>query len=285
MPEALAAAELDPADVGYVEAHGSGTPLGDAIEVGALRRGLRRGTARRRPCALGSVKTNIGNLDAAAGVAGLIKAVLAVRHGVGPGQPALHRPAPGHRPGRRPVPACRPRRSAGRTAAAPGGRGQLVRAGRHQRARAWSSRPRRPSRPTRRRAVQLLPLSARTPAALRAARPAGRPPRRAPPAALADVAATLATGPAGFGHRAAVVATDPAEAVAGLRRAGDPGARWPATPAAAELAAALGGRARRRLVAAPASGARHHPANLRCPATRSSGSGTGSTPTCREASR
>ncbi|MFC7613063.1 beta-ketoacyl synthase N-terminal-like domain-containing protein [Actinokineospora soli] len=86
--EALASAGVDPAEVGYVEAHGSGTPLGDAIEAAALTE-VFAGVER---CALGSVKTNIGHLDAAAGIAGLIKAVLAVRHGLIP--PSLHFTAP-----------------------------------------------------------------------------------------------------------------------------------------------------------------------------------------------
>jgi amino acid adenylation domain-containing protein len=89
--EALALADVDPAQVGLVEAHGSGTPLGDAIEVTALNR-VFRGGPPPDGCALGSVKTNIGHLDAAAGAAGLIKAVLAVRHGVIP--PNLHFTAP-----------------------------------------------------------------------------------------------------------------------------------------------------------------------------------------------
>jgi len=92
--EAQAIAGIDPAGIGYVEAHGTGTPLGDPVEVEALTRAFRRGTADRGFCALGSVKTNIGHLDVAAGVAGLIKAVLAVRHGRVP--PSLHyrRPNP-----------------------------------------------------------------------------------------------------------------------------------------------------------------------------------------------
>ncbi|SFB44073.1 amino acid adenylation domain-containing protein [Amycolatopsis marina] len=85
--EALAVAQVDPVEVRLVEAHGSGTPLGDAIEVSALNRVFGH-SAPQGWCALGSVKTNIGHLDAAAGVAGLIKAVLAVRHGVIP--PNLH---------------------------------------------------------------------------------------------------------------------------------------------------------------------------------------------------
>ena len=79
--QALAMAEVDAASIGYVEAHGTGTPLGDPIEIAALTRAYRRHTARRGYCRIGSIKTNIGHLDAGAGVAGLIKAVLAVKHG------------------------------------------------------------------------------------------------------------------------------------------------------------------------------------------------------------
>ena len=76
---ALDAAGLEPASIGYIEAHGTGTLLGDPIEVAALKQVFRG--AAPASCALGSIKTNIGHLDAAAGVAGLIKATLAVRDG------------------------------------------------------------------------------------------------------------------------------------------------------------------------------------------------------------
>ena len=91
---ALLAAGVEAETIGYVEAHGTGTALGDPIEVEALTQVFREGTARRGFCALGSVKTNIGHLDAAAGVAGLIKAVMAVERGEIP--PSLHyeRPNP-----------------------------------------------------------------------------------------------------------------------------------------------------------------------------------------------
>ncbi|HEU4326189.1 MAG TPA: SDR family NAD(P)-dependent oxidoreductase [Roseiflexaceae bacterium] len=90
--EALAVADVDPDTVTLVEAHGTGTPLGDPIEVAALTQAFRRSTDRRGYCALGSVKTNVGHLDAAAGVCGFIKAVLALHHGVLP--PSLHYETP-----------------------------------------------------------------------------------------------------------------------------------------------------------------------------------------------
>lgn len=79
---AQAAAEVDPDSVSYVEAHGTGTALGDPIEVTALSRAFRRSTDRQGFCALGSVKSNIGHLDTAAGIAGLIKTVCMLRDGV-----------------------------------------------------------------------------------------------------------------------------------------------------------------------------------------------------------
>ncbi|MER5886569.1 amino acid adenylation domain-containing protein [Streptomyces sp. NPDC001941] len=78
--EAQAAAGVDPASIGLIEAHGTATALGDPIEVQALQQ-VFGAVEREEPCALGSVKTNIGHADATAGIAGLIKAVLAVHHG------------------------------------------------------------------------------------------------------------------------------------------------------------------------------------------------------------
>ncbi len=78
--EALAVAEVDAGTIGMVEAHGTGTSLGDPIEVAALTQAYRRDTSRRNYCAIGSLKTNIGHLDAAAGVAGIIKAALSLYH-------------------------------------------------------------------------------------------------------------------------------------------------------------------------------------------------------------
>jgi acyl transferase domain-containing protein/SAM-dependent methyltransferase/aryl carrier-like protein len=77
-------AGISPAEIGLVEAHGTGTQLGDPIEVNALTASFRRSTDRRSFCALGSVKTNIGHTLTAAGIAGLIKALLALKHGTIP---------------------------------------------------------------------------------------------------------------------------------------------------------------------------------------------------------
>ncbi len=79
--EALTAADVDPGSIGYVEAHGTGTPLGDPIEVAALNRAFTAGPWTPRSCALGSIKSNLGHTDAAAGVCGVIKTVLALEHG------------------------------------------------------------------------------------------------------------------------------------------------------------------------------------------------------------
>ncbi|MGH3823094.1 MAG: SDR family NAD(P)-dependent oxidoreductase [Pseudonocardiaceae bacterium] len=85
---AYADAGIDPGSVGYVEAHGTGTELGDPIEAGALGEVLSVRDAAAGPCLVGSVKTNLGHLEAAAGIAGLIKTVLALWRAEVP--PSLH---------------------------------------------------------------------------------------------------------------------------------------------------------------------------------------------------
>jgi acyl transferase domain-containing protein/acyl carrier protein len=90
--EAYRRAEVSPGDVQYVEAHGTGTLLGDPIEAKALGAVLALDRPLERPCLLGSVKTNLGHLEAAAGIAGLIKVALALQHREIP--PSLHFEAP-----------------------------------------------------------------------------------------------------------------------------------------------------------------------------------------------
>ncbi len=85
---AHALAGVDPATISYVEAHGTATTLGDPIEIAALTQAFRAGTDRTGFCAIGSVKSNIGHLNTAAGIAGLIKTVLALTHRRIP--PSLH---------------------------------------------------------------------------------------------------------------------------------------------------------------------------------------------------
>jgi phthiocerol/phenolphthiocerol synthesis type-I polyketide synthase E len=92
---AQALAGIDVSTIQYVEAHGTGTSLGDPIEVAALTKAFRTGTAEKQFCALSAAKGNIGHLESASGVAGLIKAVLALEHGEIP--PTLHFTAPNPR--------------------------------------------------------------------------------------------------------------------------------------------------------------------------------------------
>ncbi|HEX5748118.1 MAG TPA: SDR family NAD(P)-dependent oxidoreductase [Archangium sp.] len=86
------AAQCDPASVGYLELHGTGTELGDPIEVEAIRTALGDGAPEGPVCWMGSVKSNIGHLEPAAGIAGLLKAMMALEHGEIP--PSLHSSPP-----------------------------------------------------------------------------------------------------------------------------------------------------------------------------------------------
>ncbi|WP_420128651.1 beta-ketoacyl synthase N-terminal-like domain-containing protein [Longimicrobium sp.] len=206
--EALAMAGVDPETVGYVEAHGSGTELGDPVEVAALVRAFGE-VERTGFCALGSVKTNVGHLDAAAGVTGFVKAVLALEHGQVP--PTLHFETPNPQidfaaspffvnTGLLPWPGDDggPRRA---------GVSSLGIGGTNVHVVLEEAPPREPSAPARE--WHLLPLSARTPAALEAATDRLAAHLRAhPEQALADVAWTLQTGRKAFAHRRTLVARD-----------------------------------------------------------------------------
>ena len=91
---AHALAGVDPETITYVEAHGTATPLGDPIEVAGLTKAFRLATNAKQFCGLGSVKTNIGHLDAAAGVTGLIKTALALRNNLIPASLHFTKPNP-----------------------------------------------------------------------------------------------------------------------------------------------------------------------------------------------
>ncbi|WP_438943382.1 type I polyketide synthase [Paenibacillus roseus] len=86
--DALAMADVKPSTIGMIEAHGTGTILGDPIEIAALTKVYRAETDQKNYCAVGSVKSNVGHLGAASGVAGLIKAALSLKHKIIP--PSLH---------------------------------------------------------------------------------------------------------------------------------------------------------------------------------------------------
>jgi amino acid adenylation domain-containing protein len=218
---ALAAAEVGPGEVGYVEAHGTGTELGDPVEVAALTQAFRAAGAMGRGfCALGSVKTNVGHLDTAAGVAGLIKAVLAIERGELP--PSLHFAQPNPNIDF----ASSPFRVNSALTAWPGEAGAPRRAGVSSFgiggtnahvviAEAPAAEPSGESRP-----AQLLLLSARSPAALEAetenlaALLAARPDLA--PAELADIAFTLQVGRRAFAHRRMAVCRGGEDALAVL---------------------------------------------------------------------
>ncbi len=94
MTEALARSGADPQDIDYVEAHGAGTIVGDAVEAGAVAAVYGRGRPEERPLWMGSVKTNIGHLETASAIASLIKVVLGMRQGVVPKQLHFDEPSP-----------------------------------------------------------------------------------------------------------------------------------------------------------------------------------------------
>ena len=94
MSEAYVVADVEAESIGYIECHGTGTYLGDPIEVSAMTQAFRQQTDATQFCRIGSVKTNIGHLDTAAGVASLIKASMAVRHAKIPPSLGFEKPNP-----------------------------------------------------------------------------------------------------------------------------------------------------------------------------------------------
>jgi amino acid adenylation domain-containing protein/non-ribosomal peptide synthase protein (TIGR01720 family) len=204
---ALAAAGAAAGTIGYVETHGTGTPLGDPIEIAALTEAFGgRGATNAGSCAIGSIKTNIGHLDAAAGVIGLIKAVLALDHQEIP--PSLHftHPNPEIDFAASPFRVCTaltpwtrngmPRRAGVSSFGLGGTNAHVVLEEAPDPAPAVRS-----ARP-----YQIVPISAKTPEALdeavaRFERAMSAP--DAPP--IDDAAFTMAVGRRAFGHRRALV--------------------------------------------------------------------------------
>ncbi|NBD14534.1 type I polyketide synthase [Corallococcus silvisoli] len=210
--EALGVAGVKPGDIQYVEAHGTATPLGDPIEVSALNQAFRSRANAPGTIALGSLKTNIGHLDTAAGVAGLLKVVMALRHQQLP--PSLHfeqpNPAIDFAAGPffvnttlRPWESRGAPRRAGVSSFGIGGTNAHV---------ILEEAPQAPAVPGSRTA-HLLVLSARSEAALDAAsEQLASHLSQHPDLALADVAHTLLVGRRRFEHRRAFVCRDAEDA-------------------------------------------------------------------------
>ncbi len=214
---ALELAGLEADAIQYVETHGTGTVIGDPMEVAGLTRAYRLTTQRRGFCAIGSIKTNIGHLDAGAMVAGMIKTVLALEHEVIP--PSLNFSSPNPaidfesspffvNASPRPWPRGAAKRRAGVSSFGLGGTNAHIIL-----EEAPVATPTGPSR-----SQQLLLVSAKTPTALSRARELlAAHLESGPEVALSDVAYTLAVGRRRYAHRAACVAATAKEASAALR--------------------------------------------------------------------
>ena len=202
---ALVNAGLEPAQVGYVEAHGTGTVLGDPIEVHALAAVLGKNRTAANPLLLGSVKTNLGHLEAAAGIAGLIKAVLVLRHGEVPPHLHLARPNP-HIPWQE-LPVAVPTRGQSWPGSGPrfAGVSSFGFSGTNAHVLLEGVLPPSPV-PSATGSVRLLAMSAKSDEALRtrAAQLADHIAQE-PAVVLADVCATANAGRAHFGQRVAVL--------------------------------------------------------------------------------
>lgn len=211
--EALSIAGVEAESVTYVEAHGTATPLGDPVEIAALTRAFRATTDKRNFCAIGSVKSNIGHLDAAAGVAGLIKTVLALHNRMIPPSLNFEQPNPKIDFAASPfyvnaalsewATGDAPRRAGVSSFGIGGTNVHVVLEEAPRREAAGHSRP-----------AQLLLLSAKTESALDAATAnLAAHLRREPTSSLADVAYTLQVGRRAFAHRRAIVCRDTEDAL------------------------------------------------------------------------
>ncbi|MDX8147107.1 SDR family NAD(P)-dependent oxidoreductase [Lentzea sp. BCCO 10_0061] len=212
--QALHVAEVDARTIGYVETHGTGTSLGDPLEIAALTEGFRVGHVARPFCAIGAVKAQIGHLGAAAGIAGLIKAALVVHHGVIP--PMVNFSEPNARVAFAGSPFYVPTAPSGWTGVRRAAVSSFGIGGTN--AHAVLEQP--PARATAHAKSAPVPvvLSARTPRDLDRLRTAlADHLERRPQNAVADVAGTLALGRARMRHRIGIAASDVREAAERLR--------------------------------------------------------------------
>jgi acyl transferase domain-containing protein/acyl-CoA synthetase (AMP-forming)/AMP-acid ligase II/acyl carrier protein len=212
---ALQQADIAPSEISYVEAHGTGTPLGDPIEIGALTEVF--GTERREELAVGSVKTNIGHLEAAAGIAGLLKVVLAMQHGALPAHLHCAIASPQIDWAQSPLRICR-------TTAPWPGKGMPRRAGISSFGFGGTNAHIvveealvLPSRAVAPPPCYLLPLSAKTANALRVLAERMAAFLATTAADLADICFTAAFGRDHFAHRLAMIGDGPTALAVGLR--------------------------------------------------------------------
>jgi acyl transferase domain-containing protein len=216
--EALAMAGVEPDTIGYLEAHGTGTAIGDPIELSALTQAFQAESDRTGFCAIGSVKANVGHLDTASGVTGLIKTTMALAHKVIPPMVHFERPNPQIDFEKSPFYVNKnlipwpegdtPRRAGVSSFGFGGTNAHVV---------LEEAPPQAPSGPSR--PYQLLLLSAKTATALEAAtdRLAGHL-QAHPQQQLADVAYTLQVGRKAFEHRRFLVCQDGVQAAEALAR-------------------------------------------------------------------
>ena len=219
--QALAAARLRPTDVSYVEAHGTGTSLGDPIEVEALAAVYGQGRDASQPLEIGSVKSNVGHLEAASGVTGLIKVVLAMQHGQLPASLHVTQPTPAIAWDRLPVrvsTSLHPWQPPSGTRRA--GVSAFGFSGMNAHAIVEQAPDSAPAGAGATRIAHLLPLSAKSDAGLAAlaARHADHLSQH-PELSIADVCATLSQGRSHFSHRLALIASDTVGMASQLRAA------------------------------------------------------------------
>ena len=213
-------AEVEPETISYVETHGTGTTLGDPIEIAALTEAFRSGGEKKNYCGIGSVKTNIGHLDVAAGVGGLIKTVLALEHKQLPPTLNFERPNPAINFEDSPF-YVNERLVEWKTSGAPrrAGVSSFGLGGTNAHVVLEEAPPVEPASESR--AWQLLTLSARTAPALETATTnLVRHLREHPDLNFADMAYTLKAGRRRFIHRATLVCRNREEALAALETGG-----------------------------------------------------------------